>query len=668
VKIKELFARLNYIQQRTPFKVVASLVLVALGIAAFTAYTVAVTNPAAREAAAMARETEALTRGQSPQDDEEREFLRSIDATQRMLVDIAARRASPANMSIGAAVVAGIGLTAIWLGLGLTYLGLVVVGAVVVLPLWLLGDSSWARQVRWSRTTTLQDVLQSTALLLGGLMALTAAFMATMQGMRALLSAPHPVLAVARNVLVEAVRMKVSLVFIVMLVFALAALPLVLDPTTPLRYRVQSFLQYGTGGTFWIIAVLTLFFAASTVAFEQRDRQIWQTMTKPVGAAQYLLGKWLGVVCLNAVLLAVCCAGVFLFTEYLRKQPADGESKVVSVSEGISKDRMILETQILSARKKVEPDTAKGVHDPEFQEWIKDFIADQRVSDPTFAQDRATFEKVSSDLHKSYTDHFRNLRAGESRIYTFSGLEDAKKRNVPLTLRYRVDSGSNDPTAMYKLTFTFGATILPPQEVGLGHPLTLTLYPSVINDNGRIEMEIVNGALVQMQGGGLAVVPNPDMIVFPAGGLELYYAAGTYQGNFFRVAAVLWVKLAFLAMLAITAATFLSFPVACLIAFSVFLAAEGAGFLKASLEAYSAVAGDEVQWWKVGVRAIGLVVSWMFTSYHELRPTMRLVDGRLLTWGSMAWGTGVLLAWTGALFGLAVAIFRRRELATYSGN
>lgn len=57
-----------------------------------------------------------------------------------------------------------------------------------------------------------------------------------------------------------------------------------------------------------------------------------------------------------------------------------------------------------------------------------------------------------------------------------------------------------------------------------------------------------------------------------------------------------------------------------------------------------------------------------FTVYGDLRPTARLVEGLKLSFSTMALGAGVLLAWTLILFGAGVGIFRRRELATYSGN
>ena len=128
-----------------------------------------------------------------------------------------------------------------------------------------------------------------------GMTSLTLVFILLMRGLSLALGFANPVLTIARNVLAEAVRMKISLVFIVMLFFVLAALPMLLNENESLRYRVQSFLQYSTGFTYLFSALLVVFFGAATVTYEQREKVIWQTMTKPVAAWQYILGKWLGV-------------------------------------------------------------------------------------------------------------------------------------------------------------------------------------------------------------------------------------------------------------------------------------------------------------------------------------------------------------------------------------
>lgn len=659
MKPKEALSRLNRLQRSLFFKIAASVLLVVLAIAAATTYVVVVATPAAaasaEQAAEMASEVLATpppAEGEPIPPERSAEDKAAQEAMAKIYGELMRARTSPAIVIVGLSVATAIALIVVWLGLGLTYLALIAAALLVAFPMRALGMPGLSR-------------------LLLGVVALTASFTALMQALNLAFSGAGPVLAIARNVLAEAVRMKISLVFIVILIFALAALPGMMDQSTPLRYRVQSFLQFGTGGSYWIIAVLTLFFAAASVAFEQRDKQIWQTMTKPVAPAQYILGKWLGVAGLSAVLLAVCCAGVFLFTEYLRVQPAVGESdQLVSREGGVTEDRRILETQVLAARVAVEPLLPLHETDAEFREGVKSFIEQNRVRDPEFAKDQATYDKVASDLYKSFIAGFRAIEPGNRETYVFEGLKEAKARGGLLMLRYRVDAGSNAPDQLYKITFILAGVAHDPQEVTLGPTHTLTLFPAVIDENGRVEIEIFNGAVLpDPETGSPYVVPNAGTISFPAGGLEISYSAGGYRLNFVRVAVILWIKLAFLAMLAITASTFLSFPVACLVAFSVFLIAESAGFLTLSLEYYHAVnPGEKVIWWKIPVRAIGLTVAWMFRTYSELKPTTKLVDGRLLSFGSMAWGISVLSVWSAALFALATLIFRRRELATYSGQ
>jgi hypothetical protein len=68
------------------------------------------------------------------------------------------------------------------------------------------------------------------------------------------------------------------------------------------------------------------------------------------------------------------------------------------------------------------------------------------------------------------------------------------------------------------------------------------------------------------------------------------------------------------------------------------------------------------------INCVANAVAWLFRTYSNLRPTARLVDGQLVSWTGVAGAAGALAAWTAALFGAGVAIFRNRELATYSGQ
>lgn len=700
--LRELLRRQGRLQRSFKFKVIASIVMGVLAIGGFGAYVVAVTAPGGDQRLAdalISEETVELPQGMTAIPGADRPAIESmLDRVQRLRE----AREDKVNVALGMAVVLGVNLVIIWLGLALTYLEVMLAGALIRVPV-----------VLWSLINPLADVSGALTLanILLGTLTLAWAFIALIEGVRALYSAlPGSIFAIARNTVLEAVRMKVSIVFIVMLIFGLAALPGMLNDDSPLRYRVQAFLQYGTAGSFWIIAILTIFFSAATVAFEQRDRQIWQTMTKPVASWQYVLGKWLGVVSVAATLLIVSTTGVFMFVEYLRTQPAVGESQREAAGEvAPSKDREILETQVLVARTSVEPSIPPEIarNGQQFQEAFANFVEQQRLQDPNFAKDDEEARRVANDLYKGVITSWRTLEPATSQAFIFEGLRGAATTNAPVILRYRIDAGANAPDQIYTLTFAIEGRPFVMRETGLGHTHTMTIAPMIemphaehshailmddprfyeiiragrmvdgefvlpggaqllqvedLVSDGELRIDVINGDLENQ-------VPNPESVNLPLGEFQITYAVGSYRLNYVRSVVVLWLKLAFLTMLAICCSTFLSFPVACLVSFGAFLAAESAGFLSDSLMYYDAVDRDNnIVYYKAIVRAISLAVAGLFQFYADMNPTRQLIDGRLVPWINVVLSTVVLGISSFVLYLVAVLAFWRRELATYSGN
>src|SRR5690606_23875659 len=116
-------------------------------------------------------------------------------------------------------------------------------------------------------------------------------------------------------------------------------------------------------------------------------------------------------------------------------------------------------------------------------------------------------------------------------------------------------------------------------------------------------------------------------------------------------------------------ATFLSFSVASLVSFGTFLIAESSGYLLQSLEYYNTTDRENnIILHKLLVKVIAQPISMAFRFYSDLKLTSNLVEGRLVGWltvlrAGFLFGILCLL-----LYLIGVIIFRRRELATYSGN
>jgi ABC-type transport system involved in multi-copper enzyme maturation permease subunit len=61
-------------------------------------------------------------------------------------------------------------------------------------------------------------------------------------------------------------------------------------------------------------------------------------------------------------------------------------------------------------------------------------------------------------------------------------------------------------------------------------------------------------------------------------------------------------------------------------------------------------------------------IATLFQVYGNLKPVPRLVGGLLLSWREAIQGVTVLALMTVMLYVGAVIVFKRRELATYSGQ
>ncbi len=679
MNLRERLAAANRLQRSRAFKIIATALLLLAAVAVFTTY-VGLRTYVVGQITALGTDD-----GQRPSDrltvspDEElsedeihaRTTVRSaLQASENAIERVLRQAFDWKSVGFGVVIVTTLALTVVWLGLGLTYLALLGFAALAGFPLARYEPTAGAGQ------------------LLLGIVALTASFTALLQLVRMMLGHAGPVCAIAKVVLDEAVRMKISLVFIVILMVGLAALPNALDADQPLRYRVQSFMSFSTGLSFWTIAILTLLFAAATVAFEQRDKIIWQTVTKPVSAWKYVLGKWLGVCALNAVLLAVCASGIFLFVEYLRGQPALGErAAFVSFAEGeggLTEDRWILETQVLSARVTVENDPPFTKSSPEFVSGAEQFIQARQETDPQFGTAPGERATIIDDLFKNAITQYRSIEPGERERYVFHGLRKARDRGELLLFRYRIDAGSNRPDEFYDVSYLFSDGSQLVKRMGLGFFHSTTVYPTAIyrvtdEDRARVsddpemlrELEKLDGALMLdvINANIESRMANASTITFPPGGLEFSYRVGSYRLNFVRAMVVLWAKLAFLAIVAIWAATFLSFPVACVVAFGALLAAEGSGYLRTSIETFATSDREgNVEVFNLVASVVTRVVAGAFSLYGDLKPTKRLVQGELIPVSSVLTGGAFLAIASGALYLVTVITMRRRELALYSGR
>jgi hypothetical protein len=410
------------------------------------------------------------------------------------------------------------------------------------------------------------------------------------------------------------------------------------------------------------------------VAFEIRDRQIWQLMTKPLMRLNYLLGKWIGVMAVNVAILAVSGVSIFTFIQYLRNQPvARGE-------EGLF-DSLAVSDEVLTARLSAKPQYLE-LTPAELRARVDEMLRNNENFSESDQVPLAVRKKYEADARRVFSTAQRSVPATTDprsqstvgmREYVFAGLKKARDLNSTLTVRYKFHILNDDDHRTFPAAFIFNDDPRSIRQVKYVPTMmhTFPIGPDMIRDDGTIKITLVN-----------MFIPGPDQrglgsLNFDEPDFEILYKAGSFEGNFLRAMLVAWLKLAFLAAMGVCVATFLSFPVACLLSFTVFIAAAISPFLAEALEYY--YPPENVDWTNIGfviywamivfTKAVAHALVFLLGAFGEYRPTGDLVRGRLIPWSDVLMGLlrlGVL--WTGLSMLIGWVVLRRRQLAIYSGQ
>ena len=153
------------------------------------------------------------------------------------------------------------------------------------------------------------------------------------------------IMAIALISVRTAIRSRIVLCLIALLLMVIIGLPLTIKGDGTLGGRIQILLTYTLGVVMFILSMTTLWAGCAAISQEIAERQIHLIVAKPVGRLQIWIGKWLGLLLLNAALLLA--SGVTVYG-LLRWNTRDD---VLTVEE-----RQELSEDILVARRLVLPD------------------------------------------------------------------------------------------------------------------------------------------------------------------------------------------------------------------------------------------------------------------------------------------------------------------------
>jgi hypothetical protein len=472
--------------------------------------------------------------------------------------------------------------------------------------------------------------------------------------------------AVASSVIRESVRQKVAISFAAIVIIAIPLLPQTIDPTLPLRYQVQTFLAQSLDTMYVICAFLTVFLGCATAAFEIRDRQAWTTLTKPVSRGSWLVGKWLGIVALNLAILLTASVTMFTFLAQMKGRPAQDAYDAIAVQE-----------EVLVARVGGLPEYKRMT-----SEELQQAVEAEMKSDPNIQADlrdgTRTEIEIKKALVRTITERFlvaqRTIVPDTDKVFTFSGLKEQRDAGGMLTLRYKFYAGESDPNEVYPVVFLFGTGETQQGAAADFVAAQANIIPvpaSCIGTDGTLTVQIINMKLnTEMRPGEPELLPGKATVTFDPDGLEILYRVGGFGDNLVRAQMMNLLKLSFLGMLSVVCASVLSFPVACLVVFTVLAAGSLGPFLATSVEEYRIrTDSSALKAFEFVVKTIAGATEFTVRSFGEAKGNGPLVEGRLISWFDVARTFALIgVAWSGLVLAAGVFAFRRKELAIYSGQ
>ncbi len=526
--------------------------------------------------------------------------------------------------------------------------------------------------------------------------------------------------AIARITLAEAIRAKIALLFIVLLVITLPVLCLTARGDGTIKGQVQMFVGYAIGLTSLYLTLLTIFFSSRTLAAEIASQQIHILATKPVPRWQILLGKWFGVIVLDLLLVGFAVAFtyggtrwiVYRFERDLRQelvargglnasQAADcidalsdvrgpggkgAESPIVSAmarSLGRTNSQIIdllkkmpytlrenlrrldeLRRQILVARATVAPDLPDLDRLTE-QEYKRLKEANRLPTDPEWND-----ERINKEIRKEIGAQLMAIDRLDARGYRMHGPPPSNDDKFLLSVRYKVKTSALTP----EIKLTNGMTL--PEETFLaqwiiGDPASPNHFappPTAEKADVIHEFEVPTHC-VEPDGTVQVIVrnidPRPISLVIPIpGGMEVLYRVGSFESNVINSGLSLMPQLAFFAALGLLMSTFCTFPVASLVGVVLYAMSFSGDFLLDSLSLSVDMRPDVLTAQEQFRKAITNTFI-KTVSLGHIDASTYLTEGRAIGWAQIGELIGPVLGWRIAvLLLLAILVFRRRELAS----
>ncbi len=355
----------------------------------------------------------------------------------------------------------------------------------------------------------------------------------------------NKIIAIAVLALRTMTRSRLFVSLMAVLAAAVVLLPLTVKGDGTLAGEVTVLLHYTLGLAAIILGAATLWSACGLIAYDIRDKQIQLVVAKPVHRYQIWLGKWLGLLLMNAILLSATGLAVYL-----------------SVRRGVEKsncspeERAAVYDDILTGRRRIVP-LPESV-DEEIHRRINQ-MADEGKMIPDMPH-----YQVYAEVKKRVLAERSTVAPGQSKKWTFA-IMSAPRSGQRVTLRFSFAStfkerktvsgtwfvGTEKQPGLFSAPMTgcldgIHKLVVPAEFFSPGAPVVVTFQNAPRGQSNTAIFDINRGM---------------EVLVHEAG----------FKSNLVRSLVMIFCHMMLLSALGLTAGALFSFPVAVFVSCSILI-------------------------------------------------------------------------------------------------
>lgn len=432
--------------------------------------------------------------------------------------------------------------------------------------------------------------------------------------------------------------MKIAAAFILLLIILIPVMGLGITGDGTIKGKLQSFVTYSMALVSLLLSLLTVIAAAYNLADDIKQSRIYMVLTKPIRRHELLIGKLLGIILLDLILLVPLSAVIYGIIRYI---PVHNNATREQMQE--------LENEFFTARASIKP--------PETDVTAEVLQRYERLKQENQLPEGQNYKDIINYLTQLKKYEERAVGPGREITWQFDGIKRTDP-NQNIFIRYKYDVSVNPPDLnIYSRWMAGDLRQLPviPQGPGSIYVFDrkdmirtfheLQIPANAVTSDGHLEVSFFN------------LPVNNTVVIFPPGGLEILYKSESYTLNFIKAVTMVFLRLVFLACIGIFAASFLSFPVALLLCMTIFFIASVSGFIVE----YFDYLGSEAR--TIYTFIIDPLIR-MIPRFDVYNPSSYLVPARLISWPLLGKIIATLIFLQSFIvLLLSLLIFRFREIA-----